>query len=154
LHPSNVCLLAKLADGVLYMDHTALQEAGAQAVAGAMMATLPGIDANDPRKTLACFRFYSVVLSSVGTLQVSLQDLLWLLLASQCRMRSLCNGDISGVHHLAAMGLQQVMYWLTHHHRPKAIPDLGNCCCFSGVVLSTLRCFLQHKHSKPDEVQL
>ena len=71
MHPSNVCLLAKLADGVLYMDHTALQEAGAQAVAGAMMATLPGIDANDPRKTLACFRFYCVVLSSVGTLQVS-----------------------------------------------------------------------------------
>lgn len=47
-----------------------LQEAGAQAVAMAMMATLPGIDANDPRKTLACFRLYSVVLSSVGTLQV------------------------------------------------------------------------------------
>ena len=51
-----------------------VQEAGAQAVAGAMLATLPGIDANDPRKTLACFRFYSVVLSSVGTLQVSLPD--------------------------------------------------------------------------------
>lgn len=47
-----------------------LQEAGAQAVATAMMATLPGIDANDPRKTLACFRLYCVVLSSVGTLQV------------------------------------------------------------------------------------
>ena len=47
-----------------------LQEAGAQAVATAMMATLPGIDANDPRKTLACFRFYCVVLSSVGRLQV------------------------------------------------------------------------------------
>ncbi len=51
--------------------NAALQEAGAQAVAGAMMATLPGIDANDPRKTLACFRFYSVVLSSVGTLKAS-----------------------------------------------------------------------------------
>ena len=60
-----------------------LQEAGAQAVAGAMMATLPGIDANDPRKTLACFRFYSVVLSSVGTLQVIRQDLLWLLLRKE-----------------------------------------------------------------------
>ena len=33
------------------------------------MATLPGIDANDPRKTLACFRFYCIVLSSVGMLQ-------------------------------------------------------------------------------------
>ena len=51
-----------------------VQEAGAQAVAGAMMATLPGIDANDPRKTLACFRFYCVVMSSVGTLQVSPHD--------------------------------------------------------------------------------
>ena len=47
-----------------------MQEAGAQAVATAMMATLPGIDVNDPRKTLACFRFYCMVLSSVGTLQV------------------------------------------------------------------------------------
>lgn len=47
-----------------------LQEAGAQAVANAMVATLPGIDANDPRKTLACFRLYCVVLSSVGILQV------------------------------------------------------------------------------------
>ncbi|KAL0043408.1 hypothetical protein WJX79_003790 [Trebouxia sp. C0005] len=51
------------------VDAAEHKEAGAQAVAGAMMATLPGIDANDPRKTLACFRFYSVVLSSVGTLQ-------------------------------------------------------------------------------------
>lgn len=81
-------MLAKLADGVLYMAHAALQEAGAQAVAGAMMATLPGIDANDPRKTLACFRLYSVVLSSVGTLQVNQQDLLWLLLLSHSRVRS------------------------------------------------------------------
>ena len=47
-----------------------VQAAGGQAVASAMMATLPGIDANDPRKTLACFRFYCVVLSSVDTLQV------------------------------------------------------------------------------------
>ena len=81
-------MLAKLAGCVLYMAHTALQEAGAQAVAGAMMATLPGIDANDPRKTLACFRLYSVVLSSVGTLQVNQQDLLWLLLLSHSRVRS------------------------------------------------------------------
>lgn len=54
------------------------------------MATLPGIDANDPRKTLACFRFYSVVLSSVGTLQVILQDLLWLLLVLHLRFRLSC----------------------------------------------------------------
>ncbi len=71
MYLGHACWLAKLAGNVLDMDHIALQEAGAQAVAGAMMATLPGIDANDPRKTLACFRFYCVVLSSVGTLQVS-----------------------------------------------------------------------------------
>ncbi len=70
-----------------------LQEAGAQAVAGAMMATLPGIDANDPRKTLACFRFYSVVLSSVGTLQVIRQDLLWLLLTLHPKI-CVMNGEI------------------------------------------------------------
>ena len=81
-------MLAKLAGRILYMAHAALQEAGAQAVPGAMMATLPGIDANDPRKTLACFRLYSVVLSSVGTLQVNQHDLLWLLLLSHSRVRS------------------------------------------------------------------
>ena len=31
-----------------------------------MMATLPGIDANDPAKTLACFRLYCNVFSSMG----------------------------------------------------------------------------------------
>lgn len=64
-----------------------LQEAGAQAVAAAMMATLPGIDANDPRKTLACFRLYCVVLSSVG-IQVCLSRTA-LLLALYCFTSSL-----------------------------------------------------------------
>ena len=35
-----------------------------------MMAMLPGIDANDPPKSLAAFRFYCCVLSSVGQLPV------------------------------------------------------------------------------------
>ena len=48
-----------------------LQVMAGEFVAGAMMATLPAIDANDPPKTLASFRFYCMVLSSVGTLQVS-----------------------------------------------------------------------------------
>lgn len=39
-------------------------------MAAAMMATLPGIDANDPPKTLACFRFYCMVISTVGMLKV------------------------------------------------------------------------------------
>ncbi|KAK9818405.1 hypothetical protein WJX72_012161 [[Myrmecia] bisecta] len=43
--------------------------AAADAIVAAMMATLPGIDANDPPKTLACFRFYSNVLSSIGMLE-------------------------------------------------------------------------------------
>lgn len=37
-----------------------------------MMATLPGIDANDPPKSLAAFRFYCCVLSTVGELPVGL----------------------------------------------------------------------------------
>ena len=55
-----------------------LQVAAAEAVAAAMHAVLPGIDANDERKTRAVFRFYCLVLSSIGELKVlfySLQDL-------------------------------------------------------------------------------
>ena len=37
----------------------------------ALMATLPGIDANDEPKSLAAFRFYCCVLGSVGQLPVS-----------------------------------------------------------------------------------
>ncbi|KAL4431419.1 hypothetical protein ABPG75_006675 [Micractinium tetrahymenae] len=40
----------------------------AQAVASALMATLPAIDANDEPKSLAAFRFYCCVLGSVGQL--------------------------------------------------------------------------------------
>ena len=71
------CMLVVVVTSVTSVSHhntisgfCMMQEAGAQAVAAAMMATLPGIDANDPRKTLACFRLYCVVLSSVGILQV------------------------------------------------------------------------------------
>lgn len=35
-----------------------------------MTAVLPGIDANDEKKTRAVFRFYCVVLASVGGLEV------------------------------------------------------------------------------------
>ena len=38
----------------------------------ALNATLPGIDANDEPKTLAVFRFYCMLLSSVGNLPVRL----------------------------------------------------------------------------------
>jgi len=40
----------------------------AQSVASALMATLPGIDANDPPKSLAVFRLYCCVLSCIGEL--------------------------------------------------------------------------------------
>jgi hypothetical protein len=40
----------------------------AQSVASALMATLPGIDANDPPKSLAVFRLYCCVLSCSGEL--------------------------------------------------------------------------------------
>ena len=39
-------------------------------MAGAMEALLPAVDANDEAKTLACFRFFCVVLSSVPSLEV------------------------------------------------------------------------------------
>jgi hypothetical protein len=47
-----------------------IQGAAKEVLASALMASLPGIDANDPPKSLAAFRFYAVVLSSVGCLQV------------------------------------------------------------------------------------
>ncbi|KAI3424360.1 hypothetical protein D9Q98_009913 [Chlorella vulgaris] len=40
----------------------------AQALASALMATLPGIDANDEPKSLAAFRFYCCVLGALGQL--------------------------------------------------------------------------------------
>eukprot|EP00873_Tetraselmis_striata_P045158 jgi/Tetstr1/465422/TSEL_010106.t1 len=41
-------------------------EAAREIVAAALTATLPGIDANDPPKTLACYRLYCSVLSATG----------------------------------------------------------------------------------------
>ncbi len=48
-----------------------MQEAAAEAVAAAMNATLPGIDANDEGKTRAVFRFYCMVLATTSSLAVS-----------------------------------------------------------------------------------
>lgn len=53
----------------------AWQAAAANVLAAAMMAVLPGIDANDEPKTLAAFRFFCIVLSSVGELSVRLPRL-------------------------------------------------------------------------------
>jgi len=39
-----------------------------QVIAEAMMAVLPGIDANDEAKTAAVFQFYTAVLSSIPAL--------------------------------------------------------------------------------------
>jgi len=41
------------------------RQAGQEVITMAMAATLPGIDANDPPKTMACFRLYCNVLSSM-----------------------------------------------------------------------------------------
>jgi hypothetical protein len=46
--------------------HVAQLAAGRAAIADALMHTLPGIDANDPPKTLATLQFYASVLSSVS----------------------------------------------------------------------------------------
>ncbi|KAK2076993.1 hypothetical protein QBZ16_005221 [Prototheca wickerhamii] len=45
--------------------------AAGAALAAALVATLPAIDANDPSKSLAAFRFYAVALSSLAGLPVS-----------------------------------------------------------------------------------
>ena len=44
--------------------------AAGQLLATAMTVSLPGIDANDPPKSLACFRLYTVALCSIGALNV------------------------------------------------------------------------------------
>ena len=46
------------------------QVAAGQLLATALTVSLPGIDANDPPKSLACFRLYTVALCSIGALQV------------------------------------------------------------------------------------
>ena len=47
-----------------------MQATAAEAVAAAMNATLPGIDANDENKTRAVFRFYCMVLASTSSIAV------------------------------------------------------------------------------------
>ncbi len=48
-----------------------MQVAAGQLLARALTASLPGIDANDPPKSLACFRLYTVALCSIGSLKVA-----------------------------------------------------------------------------------
>ena len=64
-------------DGIEFSD----KDNGVQCIAEALNATLPGIDANDPPKSLAVFRLYCCVLSCVGSLEVCLCILLLPLLA-------------------------------------------------------------------------
>lgn len=101
--------------------------AAAEAVAAAMHAVLPGIDANDEKKTRAVFRFYCLVLSSIGELKVDLPTaygsfsklpkFFW-----QCKMpfrnavleirKSLLPHHISGFHKEEQVPLQLAYYWL------------------------------------------
>ena len=48
-----------------------MQVAAGQLLARALTSSLPGIDANDPPKSLACFRLYTVALCSIGALKVA-----------------------------------------------------------------------------------
>lgn len=50
--------------------HALMQVSSGEVLADAMMALLPGLDANDERKTCAVFRFYTIVLSSIPGLKV------------------------------------------------------------------------------------
>lgn len=56
----------ELDDVPLGTAHVGQLAAGRAAIADALMHTLPGIDANDPPKTLATLQFYASVLSSVS----------------------------------------------------------------------------------------
>ena len=81
----------KAAEDMGHMD-IGEREQGLQCIADAMNATLPGIDANDPPKSLAVFRLYCCVLSCVGPLEVrnaiisciDCIDYLWHFLVSEC----------------------------------------------------------------------
>ena len=56
---------------VIYLLSLRVQVPVGEAIAGAFMAVLPGIDANDPSKCLTVFRFYCLALSSLPMLPVS-----------------------------------------------------------------------------------
>ncbi|KAK9835280.1 hypothetical protein WJX84_012367 [Apatococcus fuscideae] len=55
------------------MDTDTPEVPASEALVNAMNATLPGIDANDEAKTLACFRFYCSALSCMGQLEAEPQ---------------------------------------------------------------------------------
>ena len=65
---SPTLLQPHVADSVEDIPKNERLDAARTLVADAMMATLPGIDANDPPKTLACFRLYCGIFSSVGSI--------------------------------------------------------------------------------------
>jgi hypothetical protein len=51
--------------------HVQMQLSAGEVLADAMMALLPGLDANDEHKALAVLRFYTTVLSSLPSLEVA-----------------------------------------------------------------------------------
>ncbi|KAL6772361.1 hypothetical protein ACKKBG_A29920 [Auxenochlorella protothecoides x Auxenochlorella symbiontica] len=55
-------------DGEVPGGADAARATAGASLAAALMATVPGIDANDPPKSLAVFRFYAIVLSSLAQL--------------------------------------------------------------------------------------
>lgn len=57
-------------DGEVPGGADAARATAGASLAAALMATVPGIDANDPPKSLAVFRFYAIVLSSLAQLPV------------------------------------------------------------------------------------
>lgn len=65
------------ADVGMALSRSEARAAAAQSLASAMMSTLPGIDANDPPKSLAVFRLYCCILSCVGDLPVRSFGFAW-----------------------------------------------------------------------------
>ncbi|BDA49513.1 probable proteasome activator complex subunit 4 [Coccomyxa sp. Obi] len=83
----------------LHKDIGIEQLSSGEVLADAMMALLPGLDANDERKTCAVFRFYTTVLSSIPALKADqpglplpteawLEELLSLIFRMLCNLES------------------------------------------------------------------
>ncbi|KAF6261252.1 hypothetical protein COO60DRAFT_1625449, partial [Scenedesmus sp. NREL 46B-D3] len=72
--PASISALALCVRPLLLAGWRTTEESTQQVIAEAMMAVLPGIDANDEAKTAAVFQFYTAVLSSIPALHGAAEE--------------------------------------------------------------------------------
>ncbi|WIA33391.1 hypothetical protein OEZ86_006527 [Tetradesmus obliquus] len=72
--PTSISTLALCVRPLLLAGWHTKEESTQQVIAEAMMAVLPGIDANDEAKTAAVFQFYTAVLSSIPALHGAAEE--------------------------------------------------------------------------------